>query len=230
MKNPEFQKPPLITRNTFESISAGIEEANQSHSRGEFLFSLESPLAHGGFPTIEEFREFIFRIAAHHGNLSPEYISVEPSKSNPSLVLVTLNYQDFYAPDDEVHEEIGAERREDEDQRALEEAALVELDPNLPQDLKALDEWPKGVPNFDLRSQAMIFQLGDLPCYAGVGPESVFIGDHQMMEVYMLWTDPAYRRKGLGRQMVNLLRRRFPRLTAMPVSEDGIEFAKHLRK
>jgi ribosomal protein S18 acetylase RimI-like enzyme len=51
-----------------------------------------------------------------------------------------------------------------------------------------------------------------------------------MLGVYMLWTDPEYRKMGLGRQMVNLLRRRFPRLAAMPVSEDGIEFAKHLSK
>jgi ribosomal protein S18 acetylase RimI-like enzyme len=76
----------------------------------------------------------------------------------------------------------------------------------------------------------MIFQLGELPCYAGVGSEEVSSGESEMLGVYMLWTDPEYRKMGLGRQMVNLLRRRFPRLAAMPVSEDGIEFAKHLSK
>jgi hypothetical protein len=67
MESPEFQKPPLVTRNTVESISVGIEDARKNHSHGEFLFSLDSPLAHSGFPTVEEFREFIFRIAASHG-------------------------------------------------------------------------------------------------------------------------------------------------------------------
>lgn len=146
---------------------------------------------------------------------------------NGEIIDITIDYVIFNT-DRLYQEHMDRNKLKEEENNFLAEQGLsLELDLKLPTQLKELNQWPEGVPDYNMLGSFHFFQLGELPCYAKVGldPENQ---DH--LEVQMIWVDPEYRNKGLGTQMIKLLRKRYNKISFMPITKEGSALVKKLDK
>lgn len=175
-------------------------------------------------------REAFISITSSEGkinNIDPDTQNGDTPIKQEEIIHITI---DYVLPNvDALYEERQEAKQESEDaiKWLQEKGESLELNPDLPKELKKLDKWPEGVEDYNMLGAFFIYQLGDMSCYARLGPDPKD-PKGQDLEVQMIWVDPEYREKGLGIQMLKLLRKKFPKLTMTPTTSEGLALADKL--